>query len=189
MCDGISNHQLHDCLLNRLFRHRSKKTSKLRVTGLREGYSLPGEFPAQRASNAENVSIWWRHHDNDKLDHVITALDCTCTSICVLSLSTRENSCMKSSVWSSQILVRKVHQYLLGVKWEKSVLIYWYLQIFRNSKWINTSRPKHDGCHFVDSIFKCGSSNENVWILNEISFRYVPGCLINDWSALVWVMA
>ena len=22
-----------------------------------------GEFPAQRASNAENVSIWWRHHE------------------------------------------------------------------------------------------------------------------------------
>ena len=22
-----------------------------------------GEFPAQTASNAENVSIWWRHHD------------------------------------------------------------------------------------------------------------------------------
>ena len=21
-----------------------------------------GEFPAQKASNAENVSIWWRHH-------------------------------------------------------------------------------------------------------------------------------
>ena len=21
-----------------------------------------GEFPAQMASNAENVSIWWRHH-------------------------------------------------------------------------------------------------------------------------------
>ena len=60
---GVSNHQPHDCLLNRLFRHRSKKTSKLRVTGLCEGNSLgTGEFPAQRASNAENVSIWWRHH-------------------------------------------------------------------------------------------------------------------------------
>ena len=35
--DGISNHQPYDCLLNRLFRHRSKKTSKLRVTGLCEG--------------------------------------------------------------------------------------------------------------------------------------------------------
>ena len=34
-------------------RRRSKKTSKLRVTG---------EFPAQRASNVENVSIWWRNH-------------------------------------------------------------------------------------------------------------------------------
>ena len=22
-----------------------------------------GEFPAQMASNAENVSIWWRYHD------------------------------------------------------------------------------------------------------------------------------
>ena len=44
-------------------RHRSKKTSKLRVTGLCEGNSpVTGEFPAQRASNAENVSIWWRHH-------------------------------------------------------------------------------------------------------------------------------
>ena len=34
--DGISNHQSHDCLLNRLFRRRSKKTSKLCVTGLCE---------------------------------------------------------------------------------------------------------------------------------------------------------
>ena len=53
--DGVSNHQSQGCLLNRLFRPRSKKTSKLRVTGT-------GEFPAQRASYAENVSIWWRHH-------------------------------------------------------------------------------------------------------------------------------
>ena len=61
--DSVSNHQPYDCLLNRLFRRRSKKTSKLRVTGPCVGNS-PGtvEFPAQMASNAENVSIWWRHH-------------------------------------------------------------------------------------------------------------------------------
>ena len=61
--NGVSNHQPHDCLLNRLFRRRSKKTSKLRVTGL-WAWNSPGtgEFPAQMASNAENVSIWWRHH-------------------------------------------------------------------------------------------------------------------------------
>ena len=56
-------HQSYDCLLNRLFKRRSKKTSKLRVTGLCAGNSpVTGEFPAQRASNAENVSIWWRHY-------------------------------------------------------------------------------------------------------------------------------
>ena len=48
---------------NRLFMCRSKTTSKLRVTGLCEGNSpVTGEFPAQRAGNAENVFIWWRHH-------------------------------------------------------------------------------------------------------------------------------
>ena len=43
--------QPHDCLLNHLFRRRSQKTTKLRVTGLFVGNS-PGT----------NVSIWWRHH-------------------------------------------------------------------------------------------------------------------------------
>ena len=61
--DSVSNHQPPDCLLNRLFRRRSRKTSKLRVTGLCAGNSpVTGEFPAQMASNAQNVSIWWRHH-------------------------------------------------------------------------------------------------------------------------------
>ena len=56
-------HQPHHCLLNCLFRRRSKKKSKLRVTGLYAGISPgTGEFPAQMASDAENVSIWWRHH-------------------------------------------------------------------------------------------------------------------------------
>ena len=40
--DGVSNHQTHDYLFNRIFKRW---------------------FPAQRASNAENVSIWWRHHE------------------------------------------------------------------------------------------------------------------------------
>ena len=66
-CDSVSNHQLRCCLLNRLFRSRSKETSKLRVTGLCEGNSPgTGEFPAQMASNAESVSIWWRHHEKVK---------------------------------------------------------------------------------------------------------------------------
>ena len=43
---------------------RSTKTSRLRATFLCEG-NLPvtDGFPSQRASNAENDSIWWRHRD------------------------------------------------------------------------------------------------------------------------------
>ena len=61
--DGVSNRQPHHCLLNLLFRRRSKKTTKLHVTGFFVGNS-PGtsEFPTQMASNAETVSIWRRHH-------------------------------------------------------------------------------------------------------------------------------
>ena len=59
--DGVSNHRRFDCLLNRSFRYRSKKTPH--VTGFCEGIHGWPVFPSQRASNAENVSIRWRHHD------------------------------------------------------------------------------------------------------------------------------
>ena len=46
-------------------RRRSKKTSNFRVTVLCAGNSpVTGEFPTQRASDVENVSILWRHHAN-----------------------------------------------------------------------------------------------------------------------------
>ena len=62
--DSVSNHQAHACLLHRLFRCTSNKTSKPRVTGLCAVNSPgTGEVPAQMASNAGNVFIWWRHHD------------------------------------------------------------------------------------------------------------------------------
>ena len=64
MASQITNLTIVYCLLNRLFMHRSKKTSKLHVTGLCVGNLLvTGEFPAQMASNAENISIWRRHYD------------------------------------------------------------------------------------------------------------------------------
>ena len=62
--NGVSNHQPQPCLLNRLFRRRSNKISKLRITGLCEGNSpVTGEVPAQMTSNEEMLPIWWRHHE------------------------------------------------------------------------------------------------------------------------------
>ena len=84
--NGVSNHQPHDCLINRLFRRISKKTSKLRVTGLCEGNSpQTGELPAQRASNTKIVSIWWRHHAWVMLIHVrYSAAECCDPVSCVI---------------------------------------------------------------------------------------------------------
>ena len=61
--NSISNHQPHNCLLKSLCRRSSKKTSKLHVTGLWVGNPpVTGELPAQRTSNAANVSIWLCPH-------------------------------------------------------------------------------------------------------------------------------
>ena len=60
----VSNHRRFDGLLNRWFRRRSKKTKKLRVIGLcKRNLPVTGEFQPLKASNAVDVSIWWRHHN------------------------------------------------------------------------------------------------------------------------------
>ena len=62
--DGVSNHQPHGCLLNRLFRRRSKKTSKLRVTGLCVGNpSGPVNSPHKGSVTREmSCCICFRKH-------------------------------------------------------------------------------------------------------------------------------
>ena len=60
--DGVSNRQPHDCLFNRLFKCKWKKTPKLHVTGLCENSPVTDKFPTRRTSNAEKVSIWLLHH-------------------------------------------------------------------------------------------------------------------------------
>ena len=64
---GVLQHRqqvaIFHCLFNCWFKRRSKKTSKLHVTGLCAWHSpVTSVFLAQKASNAENVSIWRRHH-------------------------------------------------------------------------------------------------------------------------------
>ena len=55
---SLINHQRLKCLLNSYCSGADQIKHQLRVTGLCEGNSAV----AQRASDAENVSIWWRHH-------------------------------------------------------------------------------------------------------------------------------
>ena len=112
--DSVSNHQTHNCLLNSLFRRRSKKTSKLRVTGLCVGNSPgTGEFPAQMASNAENVSIWWHHHAHiydwfqiSNCNHACTFYPC--------DFARKKSEVILSLLWDNERRGYKVTPSLIG---------------------------------------------------------------------------
>ena len=64
------------------------------------------------------------------------------------------------------------------------------------SKWvvavqidINILRPRQNGRHFADDIFKCIFLNENIWIPVKISLKYVPKGPINNIPTFVQIMA
>ena len=65
----------------------NKETLKIHIIGHSVGglHWLPvtGEFPTQRASYAENVSIWWRHHE---LTWFNLKTSCSCDTIAVSTI-------------------------------------------------------------------------------------------------------
>ena len=92
-----------------------KKTSKFHVAGLCEGNSpMTGEFPAQRVSNAENVSIWWRHHAH-LLQQYLFFIIMVITEICLPSNGGR-----------SKILLAPV---LIVDHWNPSQMAGWFSEL------------------------------------------------------------
>ena len=91
----------------------SKKTSKLRVTGLCEGNSpVTGEFPAQRASNADNVSIWWRNHAH------MSGIVCSgCAEFQVVSCDISSTTIEERQQLPTVTESRKLLQYQICRKW------------------------------------------------------------------------
>ena len=137
--DSVSNHQPHDCLLNRLFRRRSNKTSKLHVTGLCTGNSLvTGEFLAQMASNAENVSISWRHY--------------------VINSSPLSAAYMRQ--WTGSTLVQVMACHLFGTKpLPEPTLAYCLLDPFRNNLHWNSNR---------NTWIRLGANFNDIWIHENV---------------------
>ena len=112
------NYQPHGCLHNRLFRRRSKKISNLRVTGLLYGeFTGTGEFPAQRASDAENVSIRWRYHDQRLPRNVGDLWDIKMYMLGRLILYHKRQSGDKMSPRWFWIMV----DHLIGLSWQKKI--------------------------------------------------------------------
>ena len=135
--DGVSIHHPHDCLLNRLFRRRSNITSKLRTTGLCEGNSpVTGEFPAQRASDAENVCIWWRHYvmcsyDVNNVGHICLRLlwgrNYTTTTYVILELRNCKR-CKYILFCPTKIGKARIDRnvYLVILKIDENILAKWF---------------------------------------------------------------
>ena len=54
---------------------------------------------------------------------------------------------------------------------------------------LNTMRPRQNGRHFADDIFKRIFLNENIWIPIKISQKFVPKGSINNVPALIPIIA
>ena len=99
--------QITGVTIDRLFRHRSKETSKLCVTGLCVGNSpVTGEYPVQMASNAENVSIWWRHHELERKSARPYGPQCDTRGIIITSLGLLRKVDFKSTLIEKVFLAR-----------------------------------------------------------------------------------
>ena len=61
--------------------------------------------------------------------------------------------------------------------------------LIRKVWYLNTLRPRPNGRHFADDIFKWIFLNENVWISIIISLKFVPRGPINNIPTLVQIMA
>ena len=75
-------------------------------------------------------------------------------------------------------------------QWMKSYLVMhrdFYMRLSR-PYWINPLRPRQNGRHFADDIFKCIFLNENVFISIKISLKFIPKGPINNIPALIQIM-
>ena len=124
--DSVSNHQPHDGLLNRLFRRRSKKTSKLRVTGLCAGNS-PGPVNSPHKGPVTRKMF--------PFDDVIMSFQLSATETPVMMIS--HHCCQATGHYPSQC-------------WTRFLSLY---GVFR-PQCINTLRPRQNSWHFIDNIFK-----------------------------------
>ena len=88
-------------------------------------------------------------------------------------------------IWSCGYFAWMIMMLLQSGKSKNSLMI-------TTQKWFvlfNTLRPRQNGRHFADDIFKCIFLDENVWIPIKISLKFVPKGPINNIPALVQIMA
>ena len=133
--DGVSNHQLHGCLLNRLFSRRSKKASKLRVPGLCVGNS-PGPvnsphkgpvtwkmFPFDDVIMISHITL---SHDRNNVSYVLP-IALSVSWIKIINLLSKHNINFPECIWN-MIVKSKIHMnFEIVTSWissEDQIMIY-----------------------------------------------------------------
>ena len=114
---------------------------------------------------AKDVSIWWRHHavaEGINIIHVYAF-------------------CLKINNQTFNILTGNTFEQWNG---KYSVV----LHIDLKTQMTTHMKPRQNGRHFADAIFKCTFLNENVWIPITISLKFVPQGPINNIPSLVQIM-
>ena len=89
----------------------------------------------------------------------------------------------------------KVHVIFIWEQFHKKCSIIHEICNFCSEIWVDivsvntvTLRPRQNGRHFADGIFKCIFLNENIWIPIKISLKFVPKGPINNNPSLVQIM-
>ena len=102
-----------------------------------------GEFPAQMASNAENVSIWWRHHEILQL-YISYSM---CQPLYMLTLSTEIHGWRCAILTDGSVIhvstAWTLHRFILVFYWYCLIYMHVLSQQWRNKNcelnWINAS--------------------------------------------------
>ena len=123
-------------------------------------FTRNGEFPAQMASNAENVSIWWRHHAKHKSQFILainTAYSILTREMCG-SVSRISEKIDGTLIGIARFILRQVMgQQIPGS--HKGIRDRHYFQLsYVNIKMADPShtalRQRHNGGHFQTNLFQ-----------------------------------
>ena len=142
------------------------------------------------ASKAENVSVWWRHHDDaNNIHHSVVWFELEIRWLLRIddaepSSDFHTNHIADLPLWRHHLRIydftNRAETYQTGVLSTR-----WIVSLLR----VNTLSPRQNGRHFADDIFKWVFLNENVWFSIKISLKFVHKVPINNFPALVQIMA
>ena len=158
-----------------------------------------GEFPAQRASNAENVSIWWRHHEfipcpaliipsdwmiNMRGRHVLrltSSARCisrlTSPITMVIATASRLLWCSDMTEWDQYALLMKSSTYLFMVEYQHTVCD---IELFEHCLTDNTWFDFNRYC----AIFVFAPTRRDTWWCH-VNCWHLTLCLTSQWRAVI----